>query len=86
MVGVDDDEVPREVRNDPTAREILRVWKRQDGLIFSASVDQWKDPAAWGIALADLAKHVAKAYALSQERLVDNALERVLAGFKAEFE
>ena len=45
----------------------------------------WKDPAAWGIALVDLAKHIAIAYAQTTDVSEHETLARIRAGFDAEW-
>lgn len=45
----------------------------------------WDDPAAWGVLLADMARHVATAYHQSGGHDAGDALERVLVGFASEF-
>jgi hypothetical protein len=44
-----------------TGREILRVWLIADNLHCSVRPNAWSDVAAWGIALADIARHIADA-------------------------
>lgn len=75
---------PKRLLNDPSAKEILRVWRTNAGQVFVARIEGWPDPAAWGLLLADLARHVAQAYASEQPRSIENALERVVAGLNAE--
>jgi Domain of unknown function (DUF5076) len=43
------------------------------------------DPAAWGILLADIARHAAKAYALNGVYAEDEALHRIRQVFYAEW-
>ena len=54
--------IPDAVRDRSDAREILRVWVANSRQHFSLYTT-WEDPAAWGLMLADLARHVANAYA-----------------------
>ena len=54
--------IPDAVRDRSDAREILRVWVSNSRQHFSLHTT-WEDPAAWGLMLADLARHVANAYA-----------------------
>src|SRR5262249_4763957 len=61
--------VPETASEDPNAFEVLRVWVAKGGQHVSLLTGVWKDPAAWGIMLADLAGHVVNAYA--QERGLD---------------
>ena len=50
----------------------------------SLRVGVWSDPAAWGIMLADLAKHIVNSY--DQDATLDRrkALQRIKAAFDAE--
>jgi hypothetical protein len=48
-------------------------------------VGQWRDPAAWGIMLVDLARHVASAYQQLEGRKLDDTLARIKEGFDAEW-
>jgi hypothetical protein len=77
-------DVPGEVRADPRTEEVLRVWVGGAGQTFSARVEQWDDPAAWGLLLADLARHVARSYADNGTWTEEEAFGRVLAGLEAE--
>ncbi len=47
----------------PGATEVLRVWAapgQPQQLVLKTT---WKEPGAWGLLLADVARHAAKAYA-----------------------
>jgi Domain of unknown function (DUF5076) len=55
--------IPETASEDPNAFELLRVWVANGGQHVSILTGIWKDPAAWGIMLADLAGHVVNAYA-----------------------
>ena len=46
----------------------------------------WEDSAAWGILLADLAKHVAKGYHQDKGLNEEEALIKIQEGFAAEFD
>ena len=76
--------IPEPALADPAARELLRVWAARDAQHVSIATGLWKDRAAWGIALVDLARHIARAYELTGK---DGkiALERIRAGFDAEW-
>jgi len=76
--------VPEHVTADPEASEGLRVCTVRDGQIFSVRVERWDDPAAWGMLLADLARHIARSYAEAGARTEPAAFQRVIAGFRAE--
>ncbi len=49
------------------------------------STEAWSDPAAWGILLVDIARHVAIAYQGADGRDANVVLARVKAGFDAEW-
>ena len=54
--------IPDAATKDPKAFELLRVWITNEAQHVSIRSDVWDDPRAWGIMLADLARHVANAY------------------------
>jgi hypothetical protein len=75
--------IPRQIANEQKAFEIARIWiAGGGGHHVSLNTSLVGDPKAWGIMLANLAKHVANAY--HQSRGVDQ--EQMLAGIKAAFE
>jgi hypothetical protein len=55
-------DVPPIAKNNSQAVEILRVWaapgQPQEVIIRNV----WKNPAAWGLMLVDIARHVANTY------------------------
>jgi hypothetical protein len=78
--------VPPDVKSDPGARELVRVWAAHGQQHVSIAAEAWDDPATWGIMLVDLARHIANFY--HQERGMDpNAvLLRIKTLFDAEWE
>jgi hypothetical protein len=76
--------IPPQAAVDEEAREVLRFWSARGRLHVTVRADAYRDPAAWGIVLADLARHVANAYALEGHARAD-ALARFRAGFDAEW-
>lgn len=76
--------IPEATEADPNAFEILRLWIANKGQHVSLRIGVWEDPAAWGLVLADVARHVANAY--KQEFSLDSAqtLQRIKAGFDVE--
>jgi len=76
--------VPAGTKTDPKAQEVLRAWVADGNLHVSLRVETWNDPTAWGVVLADLAKHVAKAYGLHKHLDEVQALERIKAVMDAE--
>ena len=75
--------IPASASRDPRSLEVLRVWIANGEQAFG----MWDDPAAWGLLLADLARHIAEAHA-QQDAEVDaeDFLEQVRAGLEAELD
>jgi hypothetical protein len=78
--------VPPQAETDLKAVELVRVWAAHGDQHVSLATDVWNDPAAWGILLVDLAKHVASAYSQSSGADFSQTLTRVKEGFDAEWE
>jgi hypothetical protein len=76
--------IPPAVINSAQSMEMARVWIADGKQHVSLSGNLWSDPAAWGLLLVDLAKHVAAAYEL-QGRDYNDVLRRVRAGLDAEW-
>jgi hypothetical protein len=66
------------------ATEVLRVWAEQDGQLVVALTPRWEEPEAWGLVLADIARHVARAYQTSKGTAQQETLDAVLGLFAAE--
>jgi len=54
--------------------------------VVTLAPDLWEDPVCWGVMLVDLAKHIANAYSQSKGMSRSEAIERLKAGFDAEWE
>jgi hypothetical protein len=84
--------IPPVAETDARAVELLRVWAAQGKQHVSLAASVWNDPAAWGIFLVDLAKHVSSAYeqssgkALSSGKAFAETLLRIKQGFDAEWQ
>jgi hypothetical protein len=65
--------------------ELASIWivDKKQQVVLSGNL--WDDPAAWGLMLVDIARHVANAYA-DQGRSRDEVLRRIRAAFDAEWE
>jgi Domain of unknown function (DUF5076) len=76
--------IPDAAKNDAHSFELLRVWIANKGQHVSLRIGVWKDPAAWGLMLADLAKHVANSY--EEDGGFDRiaTLQRIKTAFDAE--
>jgi hypothetical protein len=78
---------PPAATRDNASFELLRVWVAEAGQHVSLRPGTWEDPFAWGIVLADLARHIVNAEALENASIDRDAfLERLLEGFEAEME
>lgn len=76
---------PPVVQQDDGAFELLRVWIAQGGQHVSIRGETWEDPAAWGIMLVDLARHVSRMYEQSSGQPASAVLRQIRSGFDAEW-
>ena len=76
--------VPDAAKRDPGSFEILRVWVASQAQHVSLRTGVWEDPFAWGIVLADLARHVANAYSQTKGADQEGTLQRIMSGLDAE--
>jgi hypothetical protein len=78
---------PPAAARDKASFELLRVWVAEQGQHVSIRPNAWEDPFAWGIVLADLARHIMHAEFLQNPKLDQDAfMERMLEGFQAEID
>lgn len=66
------------------AEEFLRMWNGEGVTCFIEPRAIGADPAMFGMALVDAARHGAKAYAQAVGISEDQAMARIWAGFDAE--
>jgi hypothetical protein len=78
--------VPDAVHEDPRSFEIARLWIADGRQVILLRADVWPDPAAWGLMLADMARHLANAYHDAHGMDPAAALRRMLAGLQAELD
>lgn len=79
--------VPPAAQRDKASFEVMRVWIAEKGQHVSIQSGAWEDPFAWGIVLADLARHIAHAHEMQDKKVDPEAfLERLLEGFQAEID
>jgi hypothetical protein len=76
--------VPKEASADPNATEVLRAWVADGGLVCNLRPSAWEDAGAWGIVLADVARHVANAVRSSGGDKQSVTLARIRELFNAE--
>ena len=82
--GFDDLDRPPIAETNPEAIEILRVWTAPGSPQQLTLRTAWEDPAAWGLLLADIARHAALAYK-REGRDATEVLKRIRQGFDAEW-
>ena len=84
MVGNNQLAIPDEATRDTQALELLRVWLAKGKQLVTLRTGVWEDPAAWGLMLADLARHVANSYHQSSGLDAVASLNRIRQGFEIE--
>ncbi len=77
--------IPDAAVEDPKSIELLRVWVANQRQHVSLKSGVWDDPVAWGIMLADLAKHIANSFQQDVGLDRSKCLLRIKAGLDAEF-
>jgi hypothetical protein len=77
--------IPDSAQQDPSARELVRVWAARGAQHVTLATGLWRDPGTWGIVLADLARHVARAYEQTGAVESGKALDRIREAFEAEW-
>lgn len=85
MSEIEELKPPHTILEATRAMELVRIWIVDGKQQVSISGNLWDDPAAWGLMLVDLAKHVANAYAQTG-RNKEEVLDRIFKGFQAEYE
>ena len=80
-------DIPLAAQRDKASFEVMRVWIAEQGQHVSIQSGAWEDPFAWGIVLADLARHIALAHQMQNPKVdSERVLERLLEGFQAEID
>lgn len=77
-------ELPPAAESDASAVEVLRVWAAPGAPQQLTLRTCWKDPGAWGLLLADVARHAARAYE-REGRDRDETLRRIRELLDAEW-
>jgi hypothetical protein len=77
--------VPAAVESATRAVELARVWAADGAQHVSLDVGLWPDPAAWGLMLVDLARHVSRAYEQTGTVTQADALARIKEAFDVEW-
>ena len=84
MAHTDQLAIPAAARQDARSFELLRVWIAKEDQHVSLRAGAWKDPAAWGIVLADLAGHIANALEQTDALDREESLRQIEAAFLEE--
>jgi Domain of unknown function (DUF5076) len=74
--------VPSEVVSDAKAKEVLRAWVANEGLVCALMPETWPDVVARGIVLADVTRHVANGQR-SQRRNLSTEVPKEIAAYPA---
>jgi hypothetical protein len=77
--------IPPKVLSARQRMEIARIWNADGDLHVSLAPNAFPDPGAWGLALVDLAKHVANACHQASGTPTSEVLGRIKAAFDAEW-
>ncbi|HMK73834.1 MAG TPA: DUF5076 domain-containing protein [Myxococcaceae bacterium] len=76
---------PAAAQADPASLEFLRAWVSGEHVSVRLREDLWVDPAAWGVALVDIALAAARAHAERKGAPVDQVFARMREGLDAEW-
>src|SRR4051812_4236220 len=78
--------VPTDVAADPDAVEMIRAWIADGALQCSLRIGagEFAAPAAWGVLLADVARHVANAHHERDQAKVDVTISAIVEAFEDE--
>jgi hypothetical protein len=78
--------VPPAATTDPNAFEMARIWAAHNKQHVILNINANHDPAAWGLLLVDLARHIANIYHQEQGHSVEKVLARIREGLEAEWD
>src|ERR1700754_4532098 len=79
--------IPAAAARDPRSLEVLRVWIANGEQHVALAFGMWEEPAAWGLLLADLARHIAEAHAQQDDTVdAEDFLEQIRGGFETELD
>jgi hypothetical protein len=78
--------IPPDALTDPNAVEVARIWAAHQEQHISIKVEQWPDPAAWGLMLVDLAWHAANYHHQQDGYAIKDVMARIKEGFDSHWE
>lgn len=76
--------IPSEVATASSALEVGRIWVADGAQHVALATGLWSDPDAWGLVLADLARHIARAYEQTGGPDQAEALARIRTALEVE--
>lgn len=80
------DDLPApEIAANSQSMELLRIWLIDGAPHFVITPNLWNDPAAWGLLLADVMRHLGNAYEV-EGKDKDAVIARIKAAFDAEWD
>jgi hypothetical protein len=79
-------QLPTPPAGDHPTIEVLRVWIAKQELQCSLQVDVLPDPADWGLLLADVARHIARAVEEVDGKSAEETLAQIRGGFEKELD
>jgi Domain of unknown function (DUF5076) len=83
--------VPPAAQRDEQAVQMLSAWIADKGLHCTINIGFWQaqgrqEPAAWGILIADVVRHIANALRDQQGAAVDSTMEQLLESLHRELD
>lgn len=77
-------QIPPPAAADPEAFEMLRAWAAGGRQWVTLKGLHHRDPAVWGVFLADLVRHIARSYYLNYGNDLSEATKAIAAAYEAE--
>ena len=78
--------IPPIASADSSGKEVLRAWVADNSFHVSLRPEVWDDSAAWGVAIADIIRHLADAYYATKGSDREETIGRVLSLLHAELD
>lgn len=78
--------IPSGAKADPKSFELIRAWVADGELLVSLEMGGWDDPEAWGVVLADVARHVAHFFHQKKNLHPAETMSRLVEAFEAELD
>ncbi|HRE81056.1 MAG TPA: DUF5076 domain-containing protein [Opitutaceae bacterium] len=76
--------IPPKANADQNGVELLRAWGAAGGLQVSLAAEVWDDAGNWGVALADVIRHLGNAYKETQGIDERETVSRIMKTLVAE--